>query len=161
MAMRSLSLVPSTVTRSLVCVDEVNSTEISGLLYNPFLPEPVSFRAAYDIVDILENFFDNLSFPQATYDYRAFNKQKVAPTSPKKNDSEVCRYMSDEIFNDVHGKKATFVIQVQFRQNATWQGTITWTEEKKTQRFRSTLEMIKLMDNALSRGEHEDTGIWE
>ena len=55
--------------------------------------------------------------------------------------------------------KETFVVQVQFQQNATWQGTITWTDRKKTQRFRSTLEMIKLIDNALSG--LEDSSDWK
>ena len=49
--------------------------------------------------------------------------------------------------------QAKFVIHVQFRQNATWQGTIEWLEENKTQRFRSTLEMLKLMEEALSNGK--------
>ena len=48
--------------------------------------------------------------------------------------------------------KATFVIHVQFRQNATWQGTIQWVDEKKEQHFRSTLEMLRLLDEALSDG---------
>ena len=47
------------------------------------------------------------------------------------------------------GKKATFVVQVQYRQNATWQGTVTWLEEGKQSHFRSALELIKLMDSAL------------
>lgn len=51
---------------------------------------------------------------------------------------------------------ASFLIQVQFRQNATWQGSIQWLDQKKTQRFRSTLELIQLMDSALdSRGPDE------
>lgn len=44
---------------------------------------------------------------------------------------------------------ASFLIQVQFRQNATWQGSIQWLDQKKAQRFRSTLELIQLMDSAL------------
>jgi hypothetical protein len=55
----------------------------------------------------------------------------------------------------------TFVIQVQFQQNATWQGSIDWIEAKKTQRFRSVLEMIKLMDEALSDGSEEPAWIEE
>lgn len=53
-------------------------------------------------------------------------------------------------------KKATFIVQVQFRQNATWQGSIHWNEKNKTQYFRSTLEMIKLMDEALGEGREEN-----
>ena len=42
--------------------------------------------------------------------------------------------------------KATFIIHVQFRRNATWQGTIQWVESQKQQSFRSTLEMLRLID---------------
>ncbi len=44
---------------------------------------------------------------------------------------------------------ATFLVHVVDCQNATWQGIITWLEEKEKQRFRSALEMIKLMDMAI------------
>jgi hypothetical protein len=77
---------------------------------------------------------------------------------------EVERFMSDEMLENEQGKRATFIVQVQFRQNATWQGTITWADEKKTSRFRSTLEMVKLMDNALSATEDAGfapEGNWE
>ena len=43
----------------------------------------------------------------------------------------------------------TFVIKVMNTQNATWQGTVTWTDGKRTEPFRSALELIKLIDRAL------------
>ena len=56
---------------------------------------------------------------------------------------------------------ASFLIQVQFRQNATWQGTVRWLNRDQTQRFRSTLELISLMEDALSRGGASDEpGRW-
>ena len=45
-------------------------------------------------------------------------------------------------------KKATFVIQVQYRQNATWQGQVVWSEKHERTPFRSELELIKLIDSA-------------
>ena len=42
-----------------------------------------------------------------------------------------------------------FVIKILNNQNATWQGTITWTDTSKTESFRSALELIKLIDNAV------------
>lgn len=42
-----------------------------------------------------------------------------------------------------------FVIKILNTQNASWQGTITWTETDKTEPFRSALELIKLIDNAV------------
>ena len=52
--------------------------------------------------------------------------------------------------------KATFSIQIQFQQHATWQGTITWAEGGKSQKFRSELEMLKLMMEAVSADESDD-----
>lgn len=45
--------------------------------------------------------------------------------------------------------KRTFLIHIVESQNATWQGSITWLEEKETKHFRSLLEMIKLIDTAI------------
>ena len=48
------------------------------------------------------------------------------------------------------GSKGTFEISVKFMQNSTWQGQIHWVDKNKKQNFRSALEMLKLMDEALS-----------
>lgn len=47
---------------------------------------------------------------------------------------------------------ATFVLQIKFRQNKTWQGTVQWLEKKKTLNFRSALELIKIIDSASEHG---------
>lgn len=51
------------------------------------------------------------------------------------------------------GRQETFVVQILNTQNATWQGTVTWTDQKKTVPFRSALELILLMDSTLGREE--------
>lgn len=48
---------------------------------------------------------------------------------------------------------STFVVQILSNQNATWQGTVTWVDEQKTQNFRSALELLKLIDGALEDRE--------
>lgn len=59
-------------------------------------------------------------------------------------------------------KRQTFLVNVLYRQNATWQGRVFWAEEGKTYSFRSALELIKLIDGALEGAEadafEEDTG---
>ncbi len=49
-------------------------------------------------------------------------------------------------------KKVTqsFVVEVKSQENHSWQGTITWVEGKKTEHFRSALELIRLMDSTLT-----------
>ncbi|MCC8025360.1 MAG: hypothetical protein LIP16_08675 [Clostridium sp.] len=55
---------------------------------------------------------------------------------------------------------ATFVVRVLFRRNGTWQGTISWKENRTQVSFRSFLEMLLLMHEAVNDGgrwKAEDT----
>ena len=51
------------------------------------------------------------------------------------------------------GKKETFVVHIISQENATWQGQVTWVNREETMNFRSFLELVKLMDNAVSVDE--------
>ena len=55
----------------------------------------------------------------------------------------------------------TFVIKILNRQNATWQGSVSWNEENQEQYFRSALELLKLIDGALDRKEEIEGGSHE
>ena len=46
-------------------------------------------------------------------------------------------------------RKETFVVHIISQENATWQGQVTWLGRKETMNFRSFLELVKLMDNAM------------
>ncbi len=48
------------------------------------------------------------------------------------------------------GEQQTFIVKITNCENGTWQGKIVWADEEKTLRFRSVLEMIRLMDEAMS-----------
>ena len=61
--------------------------------------------------------------------------------------------------NTVTKNRGTFLIDRYNRQNATWQGTVTWINRDEKQHFRSALELIKMIDNALEEaegGSHEE-----
>ena len=55
---------------------------------------------------------------------------------------------------DTEGKKATFIVKIEFCQHGTWQGQVTWAEENRTERFRSALELVRLMEEAKASGAH-------
>ena len=57
--------------------------------------------------------------------------------------------------NENKKNTGTFVLKILNRQNSTWQGNITWVEKKKSENFRSALEMLKLIDNALDENTEE------
>ncbi len=57
---------------------------------------------------------------------------------------------------------ANFLISVQRQENHSWQGTIQWLDSGKTVHFRSELEMLALMDEAVKQsGEAEEKRSWD
>ena len=45
--------------------------------------------------------------------------------------------------------KGNFVIRILDQQHSSWQGTVTWLATNKTKPFRSTMELILMVDDAL------------
>ena len=143
-------IIPNGATRVLICVDALRDEELGGRWYNPYQPQAVRFESVLQLLGGMEELYDDLSFPQPAFCCRSWRQEERGRDRYRKRQKEVKRYMSDEIFKEKRGEKATFVVQVQFRQNATWQGTVTWAEKNETRHFRSTLELIRLMDESLS-----------
>ena len=56
-------------------------------------------------------------------------------------------------------ERRTFVIHILNQQNATWQGTVTWLDGKRTQPFRSALELIRLMDGVIGQDTGEEPSV--
>ena len=46
--------------------------------------------------------------------------------------------------------KNTFIVKLDNRQRDSWQGEVVWADENRSERFRSALELIKLMDEAMN-----------
>lgn len=52
----------------------------------------------------------------------------------------------------------SFLVRIEQQEHATWQGTVTWANRKRTAHFRSVLELIKLIDSTLTeQGKGEET----
>ncbi len=54
-------------------------------------------------------------------------------------------------------KKQTFVVEVSDTQYGSWQGTIEWIQGQKKQNFRSTMELLRLIDSTIG----EESRSWE
>lgn len=142
-----------------ICVDEQIDSDIRGRLYHMSLSQPICFSSVLALVCRAEELYEQCASPQSYYSPRSFtDATRLRLGFPKKK--EAYNMVDAEEFRTLKGDKGTFVVQVLFRQHGTWQGTITWTEQKKTQRFRSALEMIRLMDEALSCTTENDNLTW-
>ena len=52
--------------------------------------------------------------------------------------------------NHHKGNKGSFIIKVEESQRGTWQGKVVWADEDTTEHFRSALELLQLVDEAIN-----------
>ena len=65
--------------------------------------------------------------------------------------------MPAETVAEATGEKATFVLRILTRQNATWQGVLEWLEGEQRNNFSSDLEFLKLLERDLRQIVKEET----
>ncbi len=53
-------------------------------------------------------------------------------------------------------QKSTFVVKVEYCQRGTWQGKVIWAEENRTVRFRSALELLRLINEVVGSEQAEE-----
>lgn len=128
-----------------VCVDAYDGSAMDGRVFHEYVDGVNQFSGIKDLLTLMEDFMDEMRFPAASTDSRFFGKAKNYEELKGAN-----KMAKEEIVveNKGNGKKATFIVQVQYRQNATWQGSIKWVEQDEEQMFRSALELIKIIDSA-------------
>ena len=135
---------------------------LKGILYNKHLRLPCMFVCLASMVMTMDELFNSKKFPEAFMSPRAFDSMK---TCKNKLEMDGNTDMNDEqnLTNPLEQEctKCTFEISVKFRQHATWQGQILWTEKNLKQNFRSTLEMLLLMNEALTEDESPEPPKWE
>ncbi len=124
-----------------VCVDEIDKHNLTGRIYHKSLMEKKPFYGIEQIFLEMEAIFDATNLPEAAEKRRTFKK---LPNT----ESIMSTDLSNEGEPVKKGEAATFIIYVQYRQNATWQGKLTWIEKNKTQSFRSDIEFINLISSA-------------
>ena len=127
---------------TLICVDSYDHCALSGRLYNPYLPNAVPFQTLMEMLLSLDKLLDEMQFPQAFVTKRQF--------SPVQTDLVV-----NDGYSEQKGKVATFAVRILFRQNASWQGSVTWLETGRSESFRSALELLFLLHSALSGEKSE------
>ena len=121
---------------TILCVDSCPEGEPRGRLYNPGLPEGQRFRGVLDLLARMEAMLDDMRFPQSFTAGRTFQPQP-----------DPAREAAEE--EERRGRQATFALRVLFRQNASWQGSVTWMETGQEASFRSVLDLLMLLRGAL------------
>jgi len=122
--------------KTLVCMDSYENGVLKGRFYTPLRGMEV-FNSLSQFLVRMESVLEESRVPQSYTVSRSFST--VLPMEAPDAAPERIR----------QGAKATFELQILFRQHSSWQGMIIWREKKTEQSFRSVLELVLLMDSAL------------
>lgn len=135
-------IIPAGATRILVCIDDVTFREPKGTWISLHYNVGNSFKSFIDLITQVDAHYDEKGFVQQSIQYRSYHNKNLKNRAGGK--LQVINQTPEST-----GEKATFIVQVMFRQNATWQGKVKWVETGEETMFRSTLELLKLMDEAI------------
>ena len=135
----------------VVCFQEMNPAR--GQLYHRYSREGVSFRSIYHMVEQVDRLCDDIGYPTRSTNLRSLVRKHI---TKRRNYRKMEKVMELEELMEQKGAEGTFLVHVQFRQNATWQGQVTWVDKRQTCQFRSALELMKLIDGALIEGDGQE-----
>lgn len=151
---------------------------MSGIVEHSGSGDFAPFHGLLSLIDIIQSRLDELAFPQATMELR---KWSLPPHAKNVSELDSTESVSDRgvpedrpgtgngsdsgqtahEINRVQASRpgqslACFVLRVQFRHNACWQGSLAWMEGKKSLPFRSVLELVSLLGLALDSASGYD-----
>ncbi|WP_087065672.1 hypothetical protein [Intestinibacillus massiliensis] len=124
-----------------ICVDAYKGREMSGFVYHQTIAGGRRFDNLMQLLLTVEHILEDMDFPRAMNERRSFSKSAAVLSQENAGDEPRT------------GRLATFFVRMMFRQNASWQGMVTWSEGASEETFRSALELIFLMDSALTAGK--------
>jgi len=118
----------------LLCIDSCDGGIPRGRFCTAGREEYQSFYGLTQLFTLIEQKLNEINYPQAFSALRTFSPP--VPSAKEETGNLSCT-----------GALATFSLRILFRQNASWQGTLTWLEGKQEECFRSVLELIFLLDS--------------
>ena len=126
---------------TMICIDSYENGVPVGRFYNQYSADGILFHGAIDLIKKMDTMLNQMGTPQSFSRVRAFTEKPVADMT------DAAKKVIDK------GKVATFRVKVMFRQHTSWQGSITWQEGKCEEAFRSVMELLLLIDSAISSKE--------
>lgn len=123
--------------KTLVCVDSYENGVLKGRFYTAF-QEMETFDSLSQFLVRMEGTLEENREPQSYTTFRSFSTLLLQEDSAGTADGGIRQ-----------GARATFELQILFRQHSSWQGVIIWQDKSIEQNFRSVLELVHLMDSAL------------
>ena len=137
--------IPNSLRHGTIFIDDYADKVPSGRLWYGHFRQEEHFHGLMQLLILMEKTLQELEFPGAYMQPRSFSR-------PGSQAVEIAAAAAERERDLSPGRLASFQIKVIFRQNASWQGSVSWLEGGQEQSFRSVLELALLLDSALEGG---------
>lgn len=139
----------STPNPVILCFDTAQDYIRQGRLYHPYTKESIVFECVEQILPVMDNLYDALRFPFAATTDRTFLPQKEVVPVWMKEQKQLTRQKTNEELLEQRGSIATFLVQVQHRENTRWVGRVVHLENELSKNFRSIIELLNFVEDEL------------
>ena len=131
-----------------VCVNTTDDGAFCGKIVGRRIKSEILFADLNDFVIQVDRLLDMQQFPQAFQQMRSFSDKQSPEVPGIQTKDELTP--QDEVLS-AFGDRMTFSFIIFSRQSSTWQGAIDWLDGTEKQRFNSTLELLKFVDNRIKQ----------
>ncbi|MDR3122006.1 MAG: hypothetical protein LBU58_11850 [Clostridiales bacterium] len=156
----------------VINISEISRTEMSGTILHTYTDSAYRFSTLFEAVNLIQMITDALNFPERGYRLRRWGEDvggaMAGPTDGIPSGGGISAGMggqgaargADEIHEilgalktgsatDPGKPKLSFLVRIQYKQNASWQGEVQWVNGgHRTLQFRSVLEFSSLLFEA-------------
>ena len=128
-----------------------SADEMLGTIVHMYSNRTYEFNSVFEMVNLIHAISEQLDFPQKGYRIRSWysnGDDEETGTAHQFRKMDLSLKAADIKSNRATKAKLTFLVRIQYRQNASWQGEILWHERERTVKFRSLLELLTVLDEA-------------
>ncbi len=141
-----------------ICVDGNENADFQGNVWHQYSDDPICFKSVTSMLTLVDDLMDEWDFPQKGLDHRQFvsaehhRHQRVDVVDEELIIDKIQKKNGTRNIQNKKGKLGTFIVQIAFRQNDTWQSNVVIVDTNDKKTFSSAMELIKIMGNYL-KGE--------
>lgn len=128
-----------------------------GWIVHPATSSGQHFESLLEMVSLIDDKLEELNITRLATEKRFFEENfEFKPHICGDREEEQLSSMNELISFEKPIRKPEFLIKILMRQNSSWQGEIRWLNSDKVIHFRSMLEMVMLIQEAMDlSGEPE------
>jgi len=147
----------STASEFLIKTLNYQDSSWEGSIEHIKTGKTIPVRGYLEITFLIQEKLEVQGFPQSATEMRSWEKETIPRYRCSSSHNNNSDKRSEEKMKHRNKKTPapsggpTFFVRIHYRQNASWQGSIQWLEGNSTRFFRSHLEMIMLMQEAMEK----------